>query len=411
MNRTNRNAVLLKNVGQLVTYDPAAHNMQIISQTEIAIQDTKIAAIGRDLYSPEQEVVDLGGRLVTPSFIDAHTHPIFIGHRADEFEQRLLGKSYQEIAAMGGGILKSVLQLRLADDRQLAAAIEGNLKRFLQFGTTTIEAKSGYGLSTVDELRSLRLLKAVSASLPLTVLPTFLGAHAYPPEYRSDHQAYIDLIVNQMLPAVVQEDLACFCDVFCDEGAFDVQETRQIVQAAQSLGLGIRLHADEFKAIGALTIAREFGALSVDHLTAITPEGLDSLIGSGIVPVLLPGTSFFLGNKPCAPARAMLERGLPVALATDFNPGSCMIQSLPLIMSLACLIMRLTPLEALQATTYNAALALNLQKVAGALQPGYDADLVVWEFDDYRAIPYYVGIPTIKEVWKKGRVVWQAGKY
>jgi imidazolonepropionase len=396
---------LIKNIGRLVTFSPGDNAMQIFPKVEIVIQDGKIAAIGTGLYSPEQMVADANGGLVTPGFVDAHTHPVFVGQRADEFEQRILGKTYQEIAASGGGIVRSRQQLQAASDKELKRQVRRHLRRFLRFGTTTIEAKSGYGLTVGDELRSLRILQAVAKQLPLTVLPTFLGAHAYPPEYRTNHQAYLDLIIHQMLPAIVENGLACFCDIFCEEGAFSVEESRQVLTAAKALGLGIRIHADEFKAIGALQLAQEYGAMSADHLTAITPEGIAALVEGRIVPVLLPGTSFFLGKGHYAPARELLNRGLPVAIASDFNPGSCMIQSMPLIMSIACLQMKMTPLEALQAATYNAALSLGIQDKVGALQPGYYADLLIWQFDDYRAIPYYCGIPAIAQVWKKGRLV------
>jgi len=401
------NGILINNIGELVTFNPAEQRMEIYKDTEMVVKEGQVAAIGKDLYSPGLKVVDARHKLVTPGFVDAHTHPVFIGSREQEFEQRIAGKSYQEIAAAGGGILNSVLYLRRANYHELMGQVRKHLDSFLQFGTTTIEAKSGYGLSSEDEFKSLQVLHDIAQTHPLEIYATFLGAHAYPIEYRDNHQASIDLIVNQMLPRVVREGLAHFCDAFCEEGAFSVSEARQILTAARFLGLGIRLHADEFKAIGAVQLARECGAISADHLTAITEEGIEALVAGKIVPILLPGTTFFLGHEHYAPARRLWERGLPLSLATAFNPGSCMIQSLPLIMTIACLKMHLTPLEALQATTYNAACSLRLEKRVGSLLPGWQGDFIIWKIDDYRGIPYYVGLPTIAQVWKCGKLVWQ----
>lgn len=311
-----------------------------------------------------------------------------------------------EIAAAGGGIRSSVRSLRSADYTELKEKVRQRLDGFLQFGTTTIEAKSGYGLSTESELMSLQLLKELASEHPLDIKRTFLGAHEYPDEYREDHDAYIDLIIQEMLPTVVREGLAEFCDVFCEEGVFSVRESRRILEAAKFLGLGLRMHAEEFKPIGGVQLAAKLGAISADHLTAITDEGIDALAEGNVIPILLPVTTFFLGSDHYAPGRKMWDKGLPVAIATDFNPGSSMTQSMPLVISIACLKLKLTPLEALQAATINAARSLAIDSAVGSLEPGKQADFVIWKFDRYQGIPYYLGFQAIRSVWKRGREVW-----
>jgi len=285
--------------------------------------------------------------------------------------------------------------------------VKQRLDDFLQFGTTTIEAKSGYGLSPESELMSLRLLKELGENHPLDIVRTFLGAHEYPDEYRDDHEAYIDLIIEKMLPVIARDDLAEFCDVFCEEGVFSVKETRLVLEAAKFLGLGLRLHTEEFKPIGGVQLAAKLGAVSADHLTAITDEGIEALVEGNIIPILLPATTFFLGSDNYAPGRKMWDRGLPVALATDFNPGSSMTQSMPLVISIACLKLKLTPLEALQAATYHAAKSLLLDDRCGSLEKGKQADFVIWRFDRYQGIPYFLAYPSVQSVWKKGIRVWE----
>jgi len=283
--------------------------------------------------------------------------------------------------------------------------VRRRLDDFLQFGTTTIEAKSGYGLSPESELMSLKLLKDLADEHPLDIVRTFLGAHEYPDEYRDDHEGYIDLIIQQMLPRVAREKLADFCDVFCEEGVFSVRETRMVLEAARFLGLGIRLHAEEFKPIGGVQLAAKLGAISADHLTAITEEGIAALIEGNIVPVLLPATTFFLGSDHYAPGRKMWDKGLPVAIATDFNPGSSMTQSMPLVITIACLKLHLTPLEAIQAATINAARSLVIDDRIGSLEKGKQADFVLWKFDKYQGIPYFLAYPSVQSVWKNGVLV------
>lgn len=401
------NSILVTNIGQLVSYDGEAADMRIYRNVQLLIQGGIIEEIGTDLYSAEQERVDAGGCLVTPGFVDAHTHPVFYATREEEYEQRIMGSSYQQIAAAGGGIRSSVRSLRRADTKNLKELVRTRLTDFFRFGTTTIEAKSGYGLSPETELMSLRLLKELDQEHPLDIKRTFLGAHEFPDEYRHDHAAYIDLIVKEMLPQVVREGLADYCDVFCEEGVFSVEEARRVLEAAQLLGFGIRLHAEEFKPIGGARLAAQMGALSADHLTAITDDGIAALAEAGIVPVLLPATTFFLGSNRYAPGRKMWDRGLPVAIATDYNPGSSMTQSMPFAIALACLKLKLSPLEALQAATYHAAKSLGIEQTAGSLEKGKVADFIIWKFDKYQGIPYYLAHSSLKEVWKSGRRVYQ----
>ena len=401
------NSFILKNIGELVTFDTQSQTMRVAQSVEMVVRDGMIMEIGRDLDSPELKRLDANGNLVTPGFVDVHTHPVFNATREKEFEMRLMGKSYQQIAEAGGGIISSARSLQEISRPALERKVRSRLDGFLRQGTTTIEAKSGYALSVEGELESLRLLKKLALHHPLEMRRTFLGAHDYPPEYKDNHEAYLDLIVEKMLPQVVRENLADFCDVFCEEGVFSVPESRQVLEAAKFLGLGLRIHADEFKSIGAVRLASQLGAISADHLTTITEEGITALIEGNIIPVLLPATTFFLGSDQYAPARRLWDEGLPVAIATDFNPGSSMTQSMALVITLACLKMHLHPLEALQAATYNAAQSLKMESKIGSLESDKQADFIIWKFSHYQGIPYFLGFPAIYSVWKKGQVTWR----
>lgn len=400
------NRSVIRNIGELATYDSVIGKMVVLPDMEMRVRNGEIAEIGRKLEASGYEIVDAGGHLVTPGFVDSHTHPVFNETREIEYEMRILGKSYMEIAEAGGGINSSVRSLRSADLEELREKIRNRLDTFLAFGTTTIEAKSGYGLSTESELNSLRILKDLAQEHPLDIRTTFLGAHEYPDEFRNRHRAYIDLLVNEMLPRVVREGLADFCDVFCEEGVFTADESRKVLEAAQFLGLGIRMHVDEFKPIGGAQLAAKLRAVSADHLTAIDDDGIAALKQAGVVPVVLPATTFFLGSDHYAPARKMWDAGLPVAISTDFNPGSSMTQSMPFVISLACLKLKLSPLEALQAATINAARSLRMERLVGSLEKGKQADFVIWQFDHYQGIPYFLAYQKTKEVWKKGLRVW-----
>ncbi len=382
--------------------------MVVHHDVEMIVEDGAVKEIGKDLGSPEFEKVDAGGKLVTPGFVDPHTHPVFNETRELEYEMRVMGKSYMEIAEAGGGIRSSVRSLRSANPVELKMKVKKRLDRFLHYGTTTIEAKSGYGLSKESELNSLRLLKEIAQDHPLDIKTTFLGAHEYPDEYRDNHEKYIDILINEMIPQVVREGLADYCDVFCEEGVFSVDESRRILEVAKFLGLGLRLHAEEFKPIGGAQLAAKLGALSADHLVAINDDGILALKEENVVPVLLPATTFFLGSDKYAPGRKMWDVGLQVAVATDFNPGSSMTQSMPFVITLACLKLKLTPLEALQASTINAAKSLRIEEIVGSLESGKQADFIIWKFNRYQGIPYFLAFQSVQQVWKKGVKVWES---
>lgn len=403
----NSNQKLIRNIGQLTSWNSQKQKMEIKENIDILIDGEKIQKIGKFEINPDYEIIDAHNNLVTPGFVDPHTHPVFYNTREHEFEMRLKGKSYQEIARAGGGILDSVRKLRNASREELKRLVKKRLDEFFRFGTTTIEAKSGYGLSVESEIESLELLNEFKKNHKLDIKTTFLGAHEYPEEYKDNHQAYIDIIINEMIPRVAEAKLADYVDVFCEEGVFSAAESRQILESAKKYGLGIRLHSDEFKPIGGTQLARDVKAISADHLTAITEEGMQALKDGNVIPILLPATTYFLGSDHYAPARKMLEKGLLVALATDFNPGSSMTQSMPFVINVACLKMGMTPKEALQSATYNAACALEMEDRMGSLEIGKQADIVIWNCKNYQSIPYLLAAQSVEKVIKAGELVWQ----
>ncbi len=343
--------------------------------------------------------------LAMPGFVDSHTHPVFAGTRAQEYDLRCQGKSYQEIAAAGGGIAASVEQLRAAAPHQLLQRTERYFRHFLSHGTTTIEAKSGYGLSLEDELKSLQVLAALRESNRLEVVPTFLGAHAVPEEYAHSRDRYIRNIIEEMIPRVAQEGLAQFCDVFCEAGYFTVEEARSILLAARDAGLGMRIHADELGHSGGARLAAELGARSADHLLWIDDADIGALKQAGTVATLLPGTAFNLGSRRYAPARKLIDAGVPVALATDFNPGTCFNLNMQLILAFACTQMQMTPAEAIAAATVNSAYSLGISDRLGTIEEGKQADIVLMDVSDYRELPYFFGINHCVVTIKKGNIV------
>ena len=355
----------------------------------MAVKDGRIAAIGTtdELRSwTARETVDAKKRLV-----DAHPHLVFAGSREDEFEMRIQGKSYLEIAGAGGGILSTVDKTRRATESDLAAGATARAKLMLQHGTTTADAKSGYGLSTADELKSLRAIREAAKASKLELVPTFLGAHEVPREFAGRRAEYVDVVVNEMIPAVAKERLAEFCDVFCEQGVFTADESRRILLAARAAGMKIKLHADEFAPSGAAELAGELNAVSADHLMAVSDAGVTALAKSGTVAVMLPGTSFFLGGAKWAPARRLVEAGVPLALGTDCNPGSCTTPNLQIVMTIACANLKLTPVEVLCAATLNSAWAVGRGASVGSLEIGKNADFVVWEAPNTRYLPYFFG--------------------
>jgi imidazolonepropionase len=389
----------------------AMSELGLITDGAVAIAGGRVVAVGttseiRGSHRALREL-DAGGRVVSPGFIDAHTHPIFAGSRQDEFERRIAGATYLEIMAAGGGIMSTVRATRSASLAQLVGEARPRLARMLAHGTTTAEAKTGYGLTTADELKSLQAIQALNAAQPLELVATFLGAHAVPEEYADRADAYVDLVIYEMLPAVLEagEAAPTFCDVFCDEGAFNVEHTRRILVAAKRRGLALKVHADEFAHLGAVALAAPLGAVSAEHLLLTPRSHLKAMAEEGMVGVLLPGTPFGLGHHEYADARTMIEIGLPVALGTDLNPGTCYCESMPFVMGLACRFMRMTPAEALVASTVNAACAIGRGADAGQLQPGFMADLLILEVEDYRHLAYRFGTNLVQTVIKGGEVV------
>jgi imidazolonepropionase len=373
---------------------------------DVVAKDGRIVAVGKGAAKAfrVKRTIDAGGRLVTPGLIDPHTHAVFAGTREDEFELRNSGVTYAEIAAKGGGICKSMSQVRAASLKQIKDRTRPALRRMLEHGTTTVEVKSGYGLSVKDELKLLQAAKDLAREGPIDIVSTFLGAHEVPPEYRQDRAAYVRLLCDVMIPEVAKKKLAQWCDVFCEKGVFEVDDSRKILEAAKRAGLGVRLHAEEFATLGGAKLAAELGAASADHLMAIDEAGIDAMRQSGTVAVLLPGTTFFLGLARYAPARRLIDAGVPVALATDYNPGSCYTESLQVIGTIAATQLKMTAAEILAAVTVNAAHALRLTD-RGRVVEGLRADLVLWDARDPRELPYHFGVNQARAVWRAGILV------
>ena len=398
-------SLLIKNIGELLTGKDGS--LEVQHDKELLVIDGKIDSVGRrgELSVEAEETIDAKSSLLTPGLIDPHTHLVFYGTREDEFEMRIQGKSYMEIAEAGGGIRKSVRMLREASEDDLVEHSLPFLESMLSHGTTTVEVKSGYGLSLKDELKSLRAIKRLNEMSKIDIVPTFLGAHEFPDEYREDREKYLAVIINEMIPAVVEEGLAEFCDIFTEEGVFTVEESERVLRAAADAGLGLKLHAEEFEPIGGAQLAGKLSAISADHLVAIDDDGIESLIEGDVTPVLLPGTTFFLGSDTYAPARKIIDAGLKPAIATDFNPGSSMTESLQIILTIACLKLNLTPLEAFEGVTLNAAKALNRSGSVGSLEKGMNADIVIWNAENHKQVPYHYGVNNVRTVIKGGEVV------
>lgn len=408
---------VLLNPSQIVTVDTSGKNYKrgpelneigLITGHSIILENNII----KDLVptsslnnTAEQEIIDLSGKTVLPGLVESHTHSAFAGSRADEFRMKLAGVHYEEIAAKGGGILSTVLAVRETSFEELVKIVAPKVQYFISQGVTTLEIKSGYGLDFENEMKLLHLINYLNEIYAIDIIPTFLGAHTYPPEYKDDHDGYLDLLINKMLPHIAKNKLAVFCDAFCEKTAFTAEETGKIFDKASENGLGLKLHTEQFNNIGGLDVALKRNAVSVDHLEVLAEDDIHKLSKSDTVATLLPGVSFFL-NYGYAPARKLIESGAIVALATDYNPGSSHIANLNLIMSLACLKMQMTIEESISAVTINAAKALNRHTETGSIEPGKKADFAVFDTKEYSDIVYQVGRNINHMTIKNGKIIY-----
>jgi imidazolonepropionase len=377
-------------------------DVEVLTDAAVLLDDARIAWVGPRADAPRADQVTEVTGVILPGMIDCHTHAVFGAARLDDHQRRALGEHYKAIAAAGGGILQSVRDVRARSEADLEALTRARLATLLAHGTTTIELKSGYGLDLEAELKQLRVIRRLAETQAATLVPTFLGAHEVPPEHRGDRAGYVRLVCEEMIPAVAQGRLARCCDVFCEPGVFSPAEARAILTTAQRHGLALKLHADELEGSGGAELAAELGALSADHLAAVSDGGVRALAASGTVAVLLPATMIFLGKRSQAPARRLIEAGAAVALATDFNPGTSPTVSLPLVMALGVSQLGLRHAEALMAVTVNAAAALGLAGERGQLAPGFAADLVVAGVEDWREVGYWMGANVVSAVWTGG---------
>ena len=404
--------LIVRDAAQLITMDAPPREgepLAPLADGAVAVNDGKILEIGAtpEITAKHEALstISAAGMVVTPGLVDPHTHLVFPAAREDEFEMRNLGLSYKEISLKGGGIHASVQKLRDMNREELIENSLPHLDIALAHGTTTMEVKSGYGLATKDEIKMLEAIAELDRSHPIDVVPTFLGAHEIPLEFRDNRKKYIALLINEMLPEVARRKLAEFCDVFCEAHVYTVEESRRILLAARKNGLKLKLHADEIEPTGGAELAAELKAVSADHLVAASDAGIYAMKKAGVVPVLLPATSFSLGTGKHARARKMLEAGLPVALATDFNPGTSFTESQQMTMALACVNLKMTAEEVLRACTINAARAIKREALVGSLKPGKRADIVIWNIPNFRHLGYHFGVNLAHTVIKNGKVV------
>lgn len=394
----------------------ALGDLDIIKDGALLLRDGNVVAVGsrrrveRLREAKRARRLDVGRRVVLPGIVDSHTHLVFPASRADEYEGRIAGATYEQIARAGGGILSTVRKLRRASPDTLKKRALDFLAEFAAHGTTTVEAKSGYGLDAASELKTLRVMRELGHEQALEIVPTFLGAHVVPPEFRKRPDAYVELLARKLIPRVAREGLAEFCDVFCDRGAFTVEQARRILVAGRAYGLAPRIHAEQLARTGAARLAIELHAASADHLEKLSGSDIRALAKSDVACTLLPGCCFHLGLKRYAPARALIEAGAIVALASDFNPGTCPTLNMQVVLSLACTQMRMTPAEAIAAATINAACALRRHDRIGSLEAGKQADIAVFDVEDYREIPYYFGVNHCWMTIKRGKVIYTRHK-
>ena len=409
--------LIIKNAEELLTLSPSSKEesgLGIIRKGAITVKEGKIFWIGKTEELPKKfglgkdgQEIDATGKVVMPGLIDSHTHLIFAGSREKEFEQRIQGLSYLEIAERGGGILSTVEATQKASFDELLSLGKKRLDRMLSKGVTTIEAKSGYGLSLQDEMKILKVMKALQEVHPIEIVPTFLGAHTIPREFRDARTRYIDLLTKEMIPRVAQERLAEFCDVFCEEKAFTLEESKKILETGKGYGLKPKIHADQLSPGGGAELAAEVNAFSADHLEHVSQTGIERMAEKGVTAVLLPGASFFLSMKKLPPAREMIQKGVYVSLATDLNPGSSMTESLPLMMTMGCTMYKMVPKEVIQGTTIHAARSMGRENEIGSLEVGKQADILLLAIPNYRYLPYHFGVDHVEVVIKKGRIVYQ----
>ncbi|MFE4897630.1 imidazolonepropionase [Peribacillus butanolivorans] len=394
----------------------AMSDIGIIENGSVIIEGGTITFVGSDAEAEQYistidgkvSTIDASGKVLTPGLIDPHTHLVFAGSREKELEMRLNGAKYIDILKAGGGILQTTTSTREASEEQLIEESLKRLNRFLQYGVTTVESKSGYGLTLEDELKQLRATKRLNEQHPIDLVSTFMGAHAIPVDYKENPDEFVRLVIEEMIPKVAEENLAEFCDVFCEEGVFTIEQSERILEAGKNFGLKPKIHADEIVQFGGAELAAKVGAVSADHLLQASTEGIKQMAESGVIAVLLPGTAFFLMEKP-ADARKMIESGVPVALSTDRNPGSSPTESLPFVMNLACLTMKMTPAEVLTACTINAAHAIGRADQIGSIEVGKKADLVLFDAPNYQTLQYNYAVNLVDTVLKSGKVIVEGG--
>jgi len=409
--------LIIKNAKQIVTLKGLnkarsgddANELALINNGSLAVKEGKIIAVGctEDILRNFQakKVIDAKNKVVIPGFVDPHTHPVFKNTRENEFEKRLKGSSYVEISKGGGGIRSSINGVRSATEDELYQLSMKRIQRIISNGTTTLEAKSGYGLSIESEIKMLKVIKRLQENLPIDIIPTFMGAHEFPQEYKNNREEYIRILMEEMSPKIVELGLAKYFDIFTEDHVYNIEQSRDILIRAKEIGFKIRMHADEIEPIGGAELAAEVGAVTADHLGATSDKGIEALKKAGVIAILLPGTIFSLGMSTYARARDMIDRGLPVALATDYNPGSCNCDSMQFIITLACLQMKMTIAEAITASTINAAYSLEMGDKIGSLEVGKQADLLIMDIPSYQFLPYHFGSNCIEKVIKKGRVI------
>ncbi|KAB2329949.1 imidazolonepropionase [Cytobacillus depressus] len=387
----------------------AMSELGIIEDGSLWLENGVIQAVGTtkelekqyEARAEEADIVDATGHLVTPGLVDPHTHVVYGGSREREFEMRLEGATYMDIMNAGGGIHATTRMTREASEEELIEQTTRRLDSFLQHGVTTVEGKSGYGMNLETELKQLRVMKKLQESHPIDLVPTFMGAHAVPPDFKGREDEFVDHLIEDMLPIVAEEKLAEFNDVFCEKGVFTPEQSERILEAGKQYGLIPKIHADEIEPYGGAELAAKVGAISAEHLLKASDEGIQAMAKSGTIACLLPATALYLREQAAA-GRKMIDEGVAVAISTDANPGSSPTTSMPLVMNLACISMRLTPAESLTAATYNAACAINRQDLVGSFEVGKQADIVLWNVKSYQELQYLFGVNHVKSVWKKG---------